>query len=189
MSQEMSLTSSRVNLVALALTAAAFVAAGCGGVAPDTVLPSDESPTQPSFKTLGSLSDADRDGIPDLFDSAPDNPDVDDDGVLDGFDSGADDSMLPYDPSDVFADTDGDGVLDILDTAPLDPDADDDGIFDGFETDSDGDGITDMLDHYPILADANCNGVLDGEDPNYDNVVDYPDQIRGGEIVCGSTLP
>jgi hypothetical protein len=167
---------------------AAVVAVGCGSVSPETALLSGESTVKVDFRTLGALPDTDNDGIPDVFDPAPENPDQDGDGTIDGYDPDILDDVLPYDPTEIDADTDKDGILDLLDSSPLEDDVDRDGVIDGLQTDSDGDGLVDALDHYPGLPDANCNAALDGEDPNYDNTMDYPSAIRGGEIVCSGGL-
>jgi hypothetical protein len=159
---------------------------GCNGVDPSAVLPSDLGVApKVDFRTLASLPDSDNDGLPDLYDPAPNNPDMDADGVLDGQDADTLALITIPDTTDPNVDSDSDGLINALDTDPLNPDANGNSILDGNETDSDGDGLVDAIDHYPGLSDANCNGVLDGEDPDYDNTVDYPSQIRGGEIVCG----
>jgi hypothetical protein len=171
-----------------ALLAAAFLViflAGCGSVDPGAVLPSDSGAApKVDFRTLASLPDSDQDGLPDLYDPAPNNPDEDGDGVLDGQDQDTLEAALPPDATEPELDFDKDGIKNGLDENPLDPDANDNAILDGNETDSDADGLVDAVDHYPSIADANCNGILDGEDSDYDNTVDYPAQIRGGEIVC-----
>ena len=175
--------------VLLAPALLAILAAACSsGVDPGSVLPSTSGTTpKVDFRTLASLPDSDNDGLPDLYDPAPNNPDEDADGVLDGQDTDTLAEALPSadDLTDPEYDYDEDGIRNGLDSNPIDPDANDNGILDGNETDSDSDGLVDAVDHYPSLPDANCNGILDGEDPDYDNTVDYPDQIRGGEIVCG----
>jgi hypothetical protein len=159
---------------------------GCNGVDPSAVLPSDLGVApKVDFRTLASLPDSDNDGLPDLYDPAPNNPDMDADGVLDGQDADTLALITIPDTTDPNVDSDSDGLINALDADPLNPDANGNGILDGNETDSDGDGLVDAIDHYPSLPDANCNGILDGEDPDYDNTVDYPSQIRGGEIVCG----
>ncbi|HVP10255.1 MAG TPA: hypothetical protein VMV94_03610 [Phycisphaerae bacterium] len=177
---------SRLHGAFLLALSAALLLWGCGSAVPGST-PGAGSASRVDFRTLGALQDSDDDGLPDMYDPSPTNPDEDGDGVLDGYDADTASIVLPYDPTDPAADSDDDGIQDFFDPNPLDADANDNGVVDGFEVDSDKDGIVDALDHYPGIPDANCNGVLDGEDPDYDNTIDYPSQIRGGEIICGGS--
>lgn len=93
---------------------------------------------------VGTQSDSDLDGVPDILDEFPLDPnesvDTDGDGAGDNADT----------------DDDGDDVPDVLDEFPMDADesvdTDDDGIGNNTDTDDDGDGVADSQDDYPLDA-------------------------------------
>ncbi len=109
--------------------------------------------------------DSDADGVPDVYDSFPNDAsewvDNDDDGVGDNADT----------------DDDNDGVLNVDDAFPLDSiesvDTDNDFIGNNADTDDDNDGVLDVDDAFPLdnteSVDTDGDGIGNNADPDDDN--------------------
>lgn len=135
-----------------------------------------------------NYTDADGNGIPDVYDTDGDgipnhvDLDSDNDGIPDiveagGVDADGDGRV------DVFVDTDGDGWANTFDSdnggTPLTkPDSDNDGIDDYLDLDSDNDGIADVVEAGGI--DANRDGQIDGIDADFNGLIDLVDGNSGG---------
>lgn len=141
----------------------------------------------PQYSPLGSVHDADGDGVADDEDEFPGDTtewtDTDDDGVGDNGDA------FPGDP-DEWIDTDEDGVGDNTDAFPEDEgeweDADGDGYGDNSDAfpndpdewlDTDGDGVGDNADAFPTDATqwADRDGDGYGDNPLGINPDAFPD--------------